>query len=111
MYNFDFVNDEYLIELFEEILVRQDNNEKITTIALTNKRLLFMDYIAVDNFEVLRITKGINFPKYKDVYYTINLDEIKIIESDKYYKVILFDDTLFEFKNKKLYETLLNTKL
>lgn len=106
MYNFNFMKDERLIEIFEEILVRQNDNEKITTIALTDKRLLFLDYTTNDGLEALRITKGINFTRYKDVYHEINLDNIKSITEEDYYKLILKDNTSFEFNNQKLYELL-----
>ena len=43
MYNFNFLDDEELIDVFDDTWVGQDENEKTTTIALTNQRLLFLD--------------------------------------------------------------------
>ena len=63
MYNFNFIKDEHLIEIFEEIYIKQKENEKITTIVLTDKRLLFLDYITNDSQETLRITKRLNLQK------------------------------------------------
>ena len=60
MYNFNFIENEELIEIFDEVLVKQNDNEKITTIAFTNKRLLFLDYITNDGLEALRITNKMN---------------------------------------------------
>lgn len=48
MYNFDFLKNEELIEIFEDVWIVQGNNEKCTTIALTNQRLLFLDYDKYD---------------------------------------------------------------
>lgn len=104
MYNFNFIENEELIQIFDEILVKQNENEKITTIALTNKRLLFLDYIINDGLEVLRIAKGINFTRYKEVYYEIDLNNIKLITEEEYYKIILKDNTSIQFNNKELYE-------
>lgn len=106
MYNFNFMENEQLIEIFENVLVKQGSNEKITTISLTNKRLLFLDYITNDGYEALRITKGVNFTKYKDVYYEINLNDIELITEDEYYIITLKDNTIIEINNKKLYELL-----
>lgn len=106
MYNFNFMEEEQLVEIFEEVLIKQGENEKITTIALTDKRLLFLDYITNDGYEVLRITKGVNFTRYKDVYYQVHLDDIESITEDEYYKITLKDNTVFEFNNENLYELL-----
>jgi len=110
MYNFNFLENEKLVEIFEEVLVKQGNNEKITSIALTNKRLLFLDYITNDGYEALRITKGINFIKYKDVYYQCDLKDICSITDGEYYKITLNNDLYFEFNNERLYNFLKGNK-
>ena len=106
MYNFNFVENEELIEVFDEVLVKQNDNEKITTIALTNKRLLFLDYITNDGLEALRITNKMNLVRTKEVYYQLNLDDIESLSETEYYNVKLNDGTEFEFNNKELYELL-----
>ena len=108
MYNFNFMKNEKLIEIFDEILIRQDKKEKITTIALTDKRLLFLDYITNPGYEALKITKGINFVKYKDVYCQIELTNIESIKNNnEYYLITLKDKTSFEFNNDDLYKLLI----
>ncbi len=107
MYNFNFMEDEKLIEVFDEVLVKQEQQEKITTIALTDKRLLFLDYITNDGYEALKMIRGINFTKYKEVYHQIDLSNIKSIASKEvYYSITLKDNTAFEFNNRVLYELL-----
>ena len=107
MYNFNFIEDEKLIEVFDEILIKQDKKEKITTIALTDNRLLFLDYITNDGYEALKIAKGINFMRYKDVYHQIDLSNIESIKNnDEYYLITLKDRTSFGFNNIILYELL-----
>lgn len=106
MYNFNFIENEKLVEIFDEVLVKQNENEKNTTIALTNKRLLFLDYITNDGLEVLRITNKMNLVRIKEVYYQIKLEDIKSVQEEEYYQVILKDDTEFELNNRELYELL-----
>ena len=106
MYNFNFVENEELIEFFDEVYIRQNDNEKITTIALTNKRLLFLDYITNDGLEALRITNKMNLVRSKEVYYQLNLEDIKLLSEEEYYSIVLKDGTEFEFNNKELYELL-----
>ena len=60
MYNFNLNTNEELKEVFKDILIKLGDIEKTTTIALTNKRLLFLEYINNDPDEVLRISRGVN---------------------------------------------------
>ena len=84
-------------------------NEKITTIVLTNKRLLFLDYVIPnEGLEVLRIAKGANYIKYKEVYYQIDLNDIEYIIKSEYYQVILKNKMTFEFNDDELYNLLQN---
>lgn len=106
MYNFNFINNEELIEIFDNVLVKQNNNEKTTTIALTNKRLLFLDYITNDGLEALRITNKMNLVRSKEVYYSIDLDEIEKVYEDEYFVIKLKDNTEIEFNELKLFELL-----
>lgn len=106
MYNFNFIEKEELREIFDEVYIRQNDNEKITTIALTNKRLLFLDYITNDGLEALRITNKMNLVRNKEIYYQINLEYIKSLSKTEYYNVVLKDGTEFEFNNEKLYKIL-----
>lgn len=107
MYNFNLNKDEEIIKVFDDVLIRQEGDEKVTTIALTNKRVLFLDYlIENEGLEVLRIARGMNYIKYKEVYYQINLNDIESIIKDKFYKVILKNKNSFEFDKGELYSLL-----
>ena len=106
MYNFNFIENEELIEVFDEVYIRQNDNEKITTIALTNKRLLFLDYVTNDGLETLRITNKMNLVRSKEVYYSIDLDEIEKVYEDEYFVIKLKDNTEIEYNELKLFELL-----
>lgn len=107
MYNFELTNNEEVIKIFDEIFIKQGENEKNTTIVLTNKRLLFLDYITPnEGLEVLRIARGADYIKYKDVYYQIHLNDIESIIKDKYYQVVLKNKIIFEFEDEELYNLL-----
>lgn len=106
MYNFNFIDNEKLIRIFDKVLIRCNNKENLTTIALTDKRLLFLDYITNDGMETLRITNKLNLVRTKEVCYQINLDDIKSLSDGEYYKIVLKDNIIIEFNNKDLYELL-----
>lgn len=107
MYNFNLMKGEELLEVFDNAWVTQNNQEKNTTIALTNKRILFMDYDKTDPQEVMRIGRGVDYVRYKEVYYHIDLKSIKSLEENDYY-IIKFENTSIGFDNEKLYELLQN---
>ena len=47
-----------------------------------------------------------NLLRIKEIYYQINLEDIKSVQDGEYYQIILKDDTEFEFNNQELYELL-----
>lgn len=107
MYNFELMDNEKVIRIFDEVFIKQGENEKNTTIILTNKRLLFLDYINVnEGLEVLRIARGAEYIRYKETYYQIDLNDIVDIIKGQYYQVILKNDITFEFDNEELYSLL-----
>lgn len=109
MYNFEFINNEEIIKIFDEICIKQETNEKTTTIILTNKRLLFLDYLQPnEGLELLRVARGMNYIKCKEVYYQINLDDIDKIIKNEYYQVTLKNNITFEFDNDELYKLIKN---
>lgn len=107
MYNFNLTENEEVIKIFDEVFIKQGENEKITTIVLTNLRLLFLDYITPnEGLEVLRIARGTDYIRYKEVYYEIDLNDIANIIKDNYYKLVLKNKNSFEFANEELYNLL-----
>jgi len=106
MYDFNLINGEEVVKIFDNVWVKQGNNEKNTTIALTNKRLLFLEYSKDNPNEVLRTARGLEYPRYKEVYYKIELTNIKEVKEDENYSITLEDNTYFEFDNIQLFELL-----
>ncbi len=110
MYNFNLMKNENIIKIFDEVFIRRGENEKITTIALTNKRLLFLEYITQnEGLELLRVARGADYMRYKEVYYQVELNDVKSVNKDKIYKITLQNGNSFEFDSDELYN-LLNKK-
>ena len=106
MYNFNFIENEELIDIFDEVYIKQNNKDKVTTIALTNKRILFLDYVINDGLEALRITNKMNLVRNMEVYYSIDLFDIEKIYEDEYFIIKLKNNTFIEFNNQKLFKLL-----
>ena len=111
MYNLNLSKNEKLIQIFDNILITNNNEEKTTTIAITNKRLLFLDYLNTnDVLDALRITNKLNTIRYKDIYYELNLSDIKLTKQSNYYTISKNNEPIFNFYNKEIYN-LLNQEL
>ena len=108
MYNFNFLKNEKLIQIFDDIWIKEGNNEKITTIALTNQRLLFLDYNNNDSRENLRIIGKLNYIRYKEIYYVIELKDIKYTSKEDNYIIHTLNNNI-EFSNQELFN-LINKK-
>jgi len=107
MYNLNLSKNEKLIQIFDNILITNDTEEKTTTIAITNKRLLFLDYLNTnDGLDALRITNKQNTIKYKDIYYQLTLSDIKLTKESNYYIVFKNNELIFNFYNQEIYNLL-----
>lgn len=106
MYDFELTNNEEVIAVFDHIWIYQENNEKNTTIAVTNKRILFMDYNQFDYKEVLRIGRNLDYIRQKEIYYQIKIEDICSIEKKEKYIVFLSNHTNFEFDDDNLFQLL-----
>ena len=73
-----------------------------------HKRILFLDYVKDDPNEVLRIARGVDYVRYQEVYYKVNLSDIDSIDFDDGYNVRLIDGTEFAFDNEELFNLIIN---
>lgn len=108
MYNFNKLdNEEILLISDESVLRKDDKEEKISTI-VTNKRLILLDYPdASNNYEeAMRTSRGADYIQQKEPILTIDLDDIKeIINENNFDKYVLNTSNYFylsdnEIKNK-----------
>lgn len=108
MYNFNKLdNEEILLISDESVLRKDDKEEKISTI-VTNKRLILLDYPdASNNYEeAMRTSRGADYVLQKEPILVVNLDEINdIISENDFDKYVLNTSNYFylndnEIKNK-----------
>ncbi len=91
MYNIIFEKEENLLIVEEDIIVGNNSESKITTVGLTNKRLLFLETPESIN-ETLRIAQGVDYVKEKEVYFSFYLNQIEKINNDT---IVLVDGKEF----------------
>jgi hypothetical protein len=106
MYNFNLKKNEKLVYVLDDVLVNLNDNEYITTVALTTKRILFLDYYNID--EELRIAKYKNEIKFKEVYYDIDL---KNIDSVNKFTINLKNNTNLKIYDKTIINLICENKV
>ena len=98
MYDINLLKEESVISIIEEVILKKEDNPHQITVVITNKRLIFLDYPALEhNFEEdLRISRGVDYLKKKEEIYSVYLKDIKeIIEGKEYNKYNLSDSNHF----------------
>ncbi len=82
MYNLELEKNEEIIVIEDDIIVSNKDKSKISTVALTNKRLLFLDLPLNTTDESIRLANASDYIKIKEVYYSVNLNQIKSVIKD-----------------------------
>jgi len=105
MYNFNKLdNEEILLISDESVLRKDDKEEKISTI-VTNKRLILLDYPdASNNYEeAMRTSRGADYILQKEPILIIDLDDIKeIINENNFDKYVLTTSNYFYLNDKEI---------
>ncbi len=104
MLNLNLKENETLINTYEDVLVKTDNGVSTLTISLTNKRVIFFDYLTDTSRETLRIARGVDYIKYKEELYSIYISDIKSIDLQN--NLLFFNDQQLIVENEKLLSTL-----
>lgn len=106
MYNFNFIAGESLVSVFDDVMVSQNDNEKVISVAVTNKRIIFLDYVddmLMDNLNGAHASSNI---KIKQVIFSIKLSEIKEVRESDLYEIVLQDESIIRFNNLDLFNSL-----
>ena len=105
IYNFNKLdNEEILLISDESVLKKEDKEETISTI-VTNKRLILLDNPdATNNYEeALRTSRGIDYVLQKEPILVVNLDEINdIINENNFDKYVLNTSNYFYLSDNEI---------
>ena len=100
MYNFNLEKNENIYAIFDDVLVSQENNSMSLTIAVTDKRILFLDYQPNELLDTLKGAQASSYIRMKEVIFYRKLFQIKELKENK----MVFDDNyIIGFDNKELY--------
>jgi len=105
MYNFNKLdNEEILLISDESVLRKDDKEEKISTI-VTNKRLILLGYPdATNNYEeVLRTSRGADYVLHKEPILIVDLYDIKeVISENDFDKYVLHTSNYFYLNDNEV---------
>ena len=66
--------------------------------------MLFLDYDKYDSRENLRVGRGVEYARFKEVYYSIDLKDIKKVSNKKGITIIaLSDENNLEIENENIF--------
>ena len=109
MYNIELKNNEQIIEIFDDILLKTGNDNIDVSIIITNMRFIILS-IPKDT-ESFRVGRVINNPNYKEIIFETDINNIiNIKKEDNYYKYILKDTNYFYLNSNKIYNFLHQNK-
>lgn len=102
MYNYELKENEKIIKIFDDILLKTGNDNIDVSIIITNIRFIILS-IPKDT-ESFRVGRVINNPNYKEIIFETDINNIIDIEKeDNYYKYILKDTNYFYLNSNKIY--------
>ena len=102
MYNYELKENEKIIKIFDDILLKKGNDNIDVSIIITNIRFIILS-IPKDT-ESFRVGRVINNPNYKEIIFETDINNIIDIEKeDNYYKYILKDTNYFYLNSNKIY--------
>jgi hypothetical protein len=105
MYEFDKLDGETIKLITDEVYITIDDEKKLVSGIVTNKRLILLDYLeGYNNYEEAMRT-GLNLGTVKKKYPILLIDnkDIKEIKETKYYdKYILNNGSYFNIESKDI---------
>ena len=102
MYEFVKRENEEIIVISDDSILKVDNVEKNISSILTNQRLLFFDNPSKSNNyqEVLKSSRGVNYICQKELIFSIELNDLlNIVEENNFDKYILNDTNFFYLRD------------
>ena len=105
MYEFDKLNGEIIKLITDEVFITLEDQKRLVSGIVTNKRLILLDYLeGYNNYEEAMRT-GLNMGSIKKKYPILLIDnnDIKEIKETKYYdKYILNNNSYFNIESKEI---------
>ena len=103
MYNFNLEENEKIERIFDDILLKINNDIKSVSVIITNIRFIILSIPS--DIESFRVGRMINYPNFKEVIFECNINDIINIEKENnYYKYILSNTNYFLLNTNEIYK-------
>ena len=103
MYNFNKLDNEEILLISDDSILKVENVHKEISTIVTNKRLILLDYPEKTNNyeETLRTSRGVDYVLQKEPILCVNLENIKeITKENDFDKYILSSSNYFYLNNE-----------
>jgi len=105
LYNFNKLDNEEILLISDESILRKDDKEEVISTIVTNKRLILLDYPEESNNyeEAMRTSRGADYILQKEPILIINLEEIKeIVNENNFDKYMLITSNYFYLNDNEI---------
>lgn len=113
MYNFNKLENEEILIISDESVLKIGNNEKEISTIVTSKRLILLDYPEGSNNyeEAMRTSRGADYILQKEPILAINLEHIKEITRENDFDKYVLNTSNYFYLNDTLIKTKINELL
>ena len=106
MYNFNLEKGESIFGIFDDVLVEVNEEQVLVSVAISNKRIMLLDYQSVEPLETLKNAHASYYIKMKEVIFSRYLTDILELKNDSIYEVKFKDNNILSFEDKELFNAL-----
>lgn len=105
IYNFNKLDNEEILLISDESVLKKDDKDITISTIVTNKRLILLDYPEKSNNyeEAMRTSRGTDYIKQKEPIFIVNLEDIKeIIKENNFDKYVLNTSNYFYLNDNEI---------
>lgn len=105
IYNFNKLDNEEILLISDEVILKNDNVDITISTIVTNKRLILLDYPKKSNNyeEAMRTSRGVDYVIKKEPILIVNLEDInEISRENNYDKYVLNTSNYFYLSNNEI---------
>ncbi len=105
IYNFNKLDNEEILLISDESILKKDDKDITISTIVTNKRLILLDYPEKSNNyeEAMRTSRGTDYIKQKEPILIVDLEDIKEIgKEDNFDKYVLNSCNYFYLNNDEV---------
>ena len=105
MYNFQKLDNEEILLIRDDSILKKADKDIVISTIITNKRLILLDYPSeINNYEeAMRTSRGTDYIKQKEPILIVNLEDIKeVVKEENFDKYVLNTSNYFYLNDNEV---------